>query len=496
MITIADLLKDLPATLAHGSDAVQVSTVVEDSRDAVPGSLFVARRGAQADGRAFIQDAHQRGAVAVLSADPTDIPPELVSVVTSDVAGLSARIAERCAGSPSQCLAVVGVTGTNGKTTTCALLRHVIHATGHRCGLIGTVEVDDGTTTHPASLTTPGADRLSRWLRQMHDNKCAACAMEVSSHALDQQRTAGITFRGAIFTNLSGDHLDYHGSMDDYANAKAMLFKQLPPTGFAIINIDDAHAPRMVQACRAEVITVSSRGGQASYIANVHDVTRAGVDLTVHLPGEDIALRIPLLGRHNVENALLTIAAAERLGLDRHAILDAVRTAPSPPGRLERVTSIDAPFDVIVDYAHTDDALANVLTALRPIVPLTGRLRVVFGCGGDRDTTKRPRMARIAHRLADEVIVTSDNPRTEDPDRIIEDVLQGIPAAQREATYRTPDRAAAIEYAIDTLRPDDVVLIAGKGHEDYQIIGTERRPFDDRVIATDALQRIHGLVPA
>jgi len=496
MMTLRDLIGDLPIACDDAREDVAVTSIVEDSREADHGALFVARSGAVQDGRRFITDARERGAVAVLTDRIAEVPSEMVALRTKaqDVAAFGAILAERHAGSPSSALDVIGVTGTNGKTTTCMLLRSLLNTIGHRCGLMGTVELDDGVQRSPAALTTPAATTISTWLRRMVDNDCRACAMEVSSHALEQRRPAGVRFRVAVFTNLSGDHLDYHDTIDAYASAKARLFEQLDDDAVAVVNIDDAAASRMIERTAARIVTVSTRDDHpdADYRALVHEVTRHGLDLTVRIDGASHDLRLPMLGRHNVENALCALAACDAINMPRRAVLEALHAVPTPPGRLERITPVDAPFDVLVDYAHTDDALANVLTAIRPIVPPEGRLRVLFGCGGDRDRTKRPRMARVAASLADEIIITSDNPRTEDPARIIDDALAGLDAEGRRLTAHDVDRAAAIDHAVRTMRPGDVLLIAGKGHEDYQIIGTTKRPFDDRAVGRSALSRHHG----
>ena len=423
-------------------------------------------------------------------------------------------------GEPWQRLRMVGITGTNGKTTTAYLVRHLMNAAGVRCGLIGTVAVDDGSGDRTATLTTPGAAELVRLLARMTRHGLGACAMEVSSHALHQGRVAALQFDVGVFTNLTGDHLDYHGSMEAYADAKAMLFHQLKPGAAAVVNADDvwaqrvaagagrvietrvypeADAPRRADSGRhAHGIEDPGGGDSTPFEARILASDATGSRVRVHGPdfrgGMEVGL--PLVGRHNVSNALQAVAAVWSVGVlpDGEALQRALETLPAAPGRLERVTLDDSEDEelptVLVDYAHTHDALENVLRAVRPTVAEGGRLIVVFGCGGDRDRTKRPRMGRVASELADEVWVTSDNPRTEEPGAIIAEIIQGMNEVVRRVDA---DRARAIAGAIASASPMDTVLIAGKGHEDYQEIGDgaggkRRVRFDDRVQAAAALR--------
>jgi UDP-N-acetylmuramoyl-L-alanyl-D-glutamate--2,6-diaminopimelate ligase len=496
-MSLADLIRESPVEVASGAPDVVIASVTDDSRRAADGALFVARRGTTAHGDAYIDDAVRRGATAVLSDGPAAARPGVVHLRCADPAAMAARLAERLAGEPSTTLALVGVTGTNGKTTVATLIRHVLTAAGLPCGLIGTVHVDLGpgdaaSGPEPAALTTPSACETSALLGRMVARGCRACAMEVSSHALDQGRTSGLRFAGAVFTNLSGDHLDYHGTMDAYAAAKASLFAGLPADGWAVINADDPAASLMART-DADVVFTSVDDPGADCRAAVLDASIDGARVRFTGPWGEFETQLPLPGRHNVANALQAAAVGSRLGLDADALRAALATASAPPGRLEPVSGPDDDCTVLVDYAHTDDALDNVLAALRPLVPADRRLRVVFGCGGDRDRTKRPRMAAAACRWADDVVVTSDNPRTEDPESIVDDVLAGIPASHRDRAVRRTDRDAAIRAAIATADAGDVVVIAGKGHEDYQIVGTTKRPFDDRVVARAALDARAGV---
>lgn len=496
---IAELIDGLPVQLARGAQASEIAEVVEDSRQVVPGCLFIARGGTKTDGRRFIDDAIARGAAAVLTDDASAVGSTCAALLARDVAQAAAQIAERFHGHPSSQLKLIGITGTNGKTTTTYLVRHLLRSAGIRCGLIGTVEIDDGSHAVPAELTTPPAIALSRLVRQMVANDCGACVMETSSHALHQKRTAGLNFHIGVFTNITGDHLDYHLTMDAYLAAKAILFESLPVSGFAIVNGDDPAWERMAQRTRAKLIRCSLQDESADWFARVGNQSLNAIEVEFKATADFMACQLPLIGRHNVMNALQALAVCSALGISNDVLAQSIATCKAPPGRLEPVTKSDDPFAVLVDYAHTDDALENVLRALRPILSAngSGRLRVVFGCGGDRDRTKRPRMANIACKYADDVIITSDNPRTEDPHAIIEEIRTGIPPHKLGNVICIPDRKAAIETAIERTGDGDIVLIAGKGHEDYQIVGTVKRPFDDRKIAAAALaNRLSGVSAA
>jgi len=479
--------------LVRGSAPTEILDITEDSRDVAPGTLFVARRGGSHDGRRFIPDAIGRGAAAVLTDRPAPEVDEQVAVLLAEDVPLAASArAERFFGDPSRRLTLIGVTGTNGKTTTAFLVRHLLNHAGRRCGLMSTVLVDDGRESAPASLTTPPGIEISRALGRMVANGCDAAVMETSSHALHQGRTAALRFAIAAFSNLSGDHLDYHASMTEYAEAKAILFDSLDADGVAIVNADDPVSERMLRSTRARTMRVGLEADRTDCRAEILGIDPGGTDVAFHTPRGAFELRLPLVGAHNVANALLAAAIVAEAGLDDDAIRAGLAACAAPPGRLEPVTTPDDPFAVLVDYAHTDAALANVLRAVRGIVPGGGRLVLVFGCGGDRDRTKRPRMAQAACHFADRIIVTSDNPRTEDPERIVEDILEGVDADSRPRTEAIVDRRQAIHRAIETGRAGDVVLIAGKGHEDYQIIGETKHPFDDRQVAREALEAVRG----
>ena len=532
---IADLIHGLDIRLASGSAGgeIRICDITEDSRTALPGSLFVARKGEKSDGRQFIKAAIDAGAAAVLVDDAaTKLPSPakghtpVALLVTPDIMLASAALAERFYGNPSGTLTMIGVTGTKGKTTTTYLIHQILNSLGVRCGLIGTVCIDDGVETAPASLTTPPALEVSRTLARMVEAGCTACVMEVSSHSLHQRRVAGaggVGFRAGVFTNLSGDHLDYHGTMEHYAAAKAMLFASLPAEGVAVVNIGDPAHSGMVRSCPAPVIRcaidtpLAVRGGTAADTLRTARIIATGsafTDVEFAGPWGHQTCRIPLAGEFNVMNALQAVATVHALyggsGEDDFSfaiIAEALARCASPPGRLENVTDDTSPLTVLVDYAHTDDALKNVLVTLRRSLEqrakagASGQLRCVFGCGGDRDKTKRPRMGRVAAELADQIVITSDNPRTENPDAIIAEVLAGVPADAQPRVTVEPDRERAIHAAVKRAEPGDIVLIAGKGHETYQILPDPRKPgatvtrdFDDREVARSAL-RARGISP-
>ena len=477
----------------------EVIAVTDDSRAAGPGMLFVARRGATLDGLAFVRDALSRGAVGV-AVPQSDAQRALafvegaVALVTYDAArrALVGELAHEAAGRPAARLRAIGVTGTNGKTTVTYLLRHLLGACGVKCGLVGTVVTDDGRGERPSSLTTPSATQLADLLSRMVRHGCTAAAMEVSSHALDQSRVAGIGFSYAVFTNLTGDHLDYHGSMDAYAAAKARLFESLDRGAVAVVNADDLAHAHMARGCAARVVRCSMTDASADCMVRVHRMRPDGMACAMHGPWGVLEVDLPLAGLHNAMNALQALAVASAMEVPAAPLERALSTCTAPPGRLQPVSTPDDGIAVLVDYAHTDDALLNVLRAVRQTLEPGGRVITVFGCGGDRDRTKRPRMAAVACANSDAVIVTSDNPRTEDPAAIVRDILAGVPGAGGADVESVLDRADAIARAVQLAKPGDAVIVAGKGHEDYQIVGTERRPFDDRVVARAALAARRG----
>jgi UDP-N-acetylmuramoyl-L-alanyl-D-glutamate--2,6-diaminopimelate ligase len=495
-----ELVRGLRITIVSEPTPIRVCDITEDSRTVMPGSLFIARPGLKVDGRRYINDAIESGACAIMT--DASIPADQLSpgarnvalLHSDDLARSTAGLAERFFGEPSKKLQVVGITGTNGKTTTAHLTHRLLNASGVRAGMIGTVHVDDGSEVAPASMTTPPALEMSQTLSTMVESGCRAAVLEVSSHALAQHRVGAIDFDVAIFTNLSGDHLDYHKDMEAYAAAKAMLFEGLRESALAVVAAEDPASRRMIRDCRARVLACTT--GEAEP-CSVQWQFAGGHGMAVQLRGPwgSVEANVPILGAHNAMNLLEAVAAAHELGVDADHLRRAVSLVEMPPGRLEPIgqPGPERPFRIYVDYAHTDDALRRALEAARGQVEGEGKLRVVFGCGGERDRSKRPRMGEVAATGADVVIVTSDNPRSESPAAIIDEVLSGVPDHRRPAVQVDADREAAIRHAIEGAGPGDVVVIAGKGHETYQILpdgqgGVSRRAFDDRLVVRLALR--------
>jgi UDP-N-acetylmuramoyl-L-alanyl-D-glutamate--2,6-diaminopimelate ligase len=461
---------------ATGNLDVSIDALAHDSRAVEPGTCFFALKGERADGHLFIDKAVQHGATAVVCESPPSATPDGVALVTvTDSRAALAEAAAEYFRHPSRELRLVGVTGTNGKTTTAYLLHHVLTALGETTGLIGTIEVRIGDEVKATTHTTPDALALGALLREMADAGCTACAMVVSSHALDQQRVRGQRFAAAVFTNLSHDHLDYHGTVEAYRHAKATLFAGLDAGAVAIVNRDDAAWRAMVEDAAARTVTYGASGAGPAADVPFEVEENAPDGLRLRLDGE--VRRFRLAGAFNAYNLAAAYAVARALGHGKAEVLDALAEAPPPPGRLETIRAADGTV-AIVDYAHTPDALDNVLRTVREMVSGAAALTCVFGCGGDRDRTKRPEMGAIAERRVDRVILTNDNPRTEDPAAILDEIRAGM--NDPDAATVIPDRAEAIRRAVETAAPGDVLVIAGKGHETYQIVGTERRDFDDR----------------
>lgn len=477
---IKELVQGLPVTCSPSIGDVVITDIVEDTRDVSPGSLFIARSGKRFDGRTLIPIARDAGAAAVLSDEHGASQSSMPAISASDPASLGLIMADRLFGNPTSRLPVIAITGTNGKTTTATYLQHMIAPSA---GLIGSIEIDDTVDRTPSRLTTPGGLLLRRFMARMIANDCRYLVMEASSHGIALGRMNGLRIAGAIMTNLSGDHLDFHGTMDRYQAAKRALFASLPPTAFAVLNMDDPSAAVMAASTRARLIRCRMK---SDGFADVR-VRRTNGDL-VELDGQDGTFKacLPMPGDHNAMNLAQAHAAAMAIGLSPDS--DRLSMIPTPRGRLEPIDGNGFGARIYVDFAHTDEALHTALKALRPLVESDGRLIVVFGCGGDRDRTKRPRMGAVASQLADVVVVTSDNPRTESPQEIICDVLAGI--QEGRAVEVEPDRAAAIEMAINLADQRDIILIAGKGHESVQLVGSQTLPFDDRQVAADILGRI------
>jgi UDP-N-acetylmuramoyl-L-alanyl-D-glutamate--2,6-diaminopimelate ligase len=458
-----------------------------DSRHVKPGDVFVALQGLKAAGADFAADAVRRGAVAVVAEGATNEETAVPWVIVPDARAAMASLAAELYGHPSRSMQVVGITGTNGKTTTAYLLRAVFESAGKKCGLLGTVAYSIGDQELPAARTTPEAPDVQRMFRQMVDAGCRACVMEVSSHALALRRIDDTVFAAAVFTNLTRDHLDYHGDMESYFAAKRRLFDMLPPGAPAVINLDDPRSDSLRRAVSTPVTYAINK--PADVTPGPLTLTFEGLEFDARTPTGDVRVKSRLVGRPNVSNILATVAVAIALDVPQGAIEEGLARLSGVPGRFELVSSGEDDITVVIDYAHTDDALKNLLETARPLAPR--RVITVFGCGGDRDRTKRPLMGAVAARLSDVVVLTSDNPRTEDPARIIEEIKRGVPPASDRgaATFAIVDRKEAIQFAIRKAEPGDLVLLAGKGHEQTQMIGTDELTFDEAAIARAALER-------
>ncbi|GBC93436.1 UDP-N-acetylmuramoyl-L-alanyl-D-glutamate--2, 6-diaminopimelate ligase [bacterium HR15] len=505
MKPLSELLQGIGLRWTLHRDA-SIRGIQVDSRRVQQGDLFVALTGAHHDGHHFLSDALARGAAALLVSNTDAVPPDTPAWAwVENTRDALWRIAQRFYDDPSRQLLVVGVTGTNGKTTTTYLMRAIFETAGLPCALIGTLgaqlpcsptlsplpngsEPSDSTESLYTGLTTPETFEIQAILKQAVERGARAAVMEVSSHALDQRRADGVRFDAAIFTNLTQDHLDYHPTMEAYAQAKLRLFTELARQSGkpfrAIINLDAEWGAWFAERAEGDLWTYGTHP-HARVRAEQIQLNKDGIQFMVHIADREPSLQptrfpvqIRLSAPHNVQNTLGAVAAALSLRLPVEAIQQGLLRVERVPGRFERVP-IDAPFEVIVDYAHTPDALARLLQAARMLQP--SRLTLLFGCGGDRDPTKRPKMGAIAAELADRVILTSDNPRTEPPERILQQILEGIPAEWRHKVVAVePDRRTAIALALQEAVPGEIILLAGKGHEEYQIIGTVKFPFSDR----------------
>ena len=489
---LVDALRDLtveplPAGVNRNAS---IASIAYDSRRVVPGAIFVALKGLRADGGAFAEQAASRGAMAIVSESPGPKSIAIPSIVVRDARLALARLADRFFDHPSRHMPVIGVTGTNGKTTTSYLLASVLDAAGLRAGMLGTVAYRIGGEDREASRTTPEAPDVQQLLSEMLQRGGKSAVMEVSSHALSLKRVDGMRFAAGVFTNLTRDHLDFHEDMEAYFAAKRRLFEMLPADAPAVINMDDPRGASLVEISQRPVtyaINVAADVAPGSI-----EMTLAGLRFDIKTPNGTARIASKLVGRPNVYNILAATAAASAIGIAASAIETGISNLPGVPGRFEVVSEPADDVTVVVDYAHTDDALRNLLETARPLA--AKRIITVFGCGGDRDRTKRPLMGMVAARLSDVVVITSDNPRSEDPARIIEEIERGIPAGS-QASSRAPsvesivDRATAIERAVSAAAPGDLVLIAGKGHEKYQQIGDRVLPFDDGEVAKAALAR-------
>ncbi|MBI2191733.1 MAG: UDP-N-acetylmuramoyl-L-alanyl-D-glutamate--2,6-diaminopimelate ligase [Planctomycetes bacterium] len=491
-MNLVNLQKAIPDASCWDFEACEIAGLTHDSRSVKRDYAFFAIAGHRDDGHRYVEEALERGARAlVVGRRLPRLSRPVPQLVVQDVRLALAHAARLFYGVPSQRVRVSAITGTNGKTSTTYLSQAMLESDGFRVGRMTTVTVDVGSRCFPATHTTPESVDIQGYLAEMRESGLQVAVMEASSHALDQGRLAGVDVETAVFTNLTPDHLDYHGDMDGYRESKAKLFEMLSPAGWAIVNQDDPSSVRLVRGCRARQLGYGLEDS-ADVTAEVQAAAATGTRFLLRTPAGSEEMWSPLLGRHNVYNVLAAAANALALGAHLPAVCSAVAAFQGVPGRLQRVDR-GQPFTVLVDYAHTADALRNVLGTLRPL-RAGGRLLLVFGCGGDRDRTKRPRMAEAAEALSDFFWITSDNPRTEDPEQIFRDILSGVsPRARFELVA---DRRAAIAAAIAAARPRDIVLIAGKGHENVQIVGARRLHFDDVEEAAGALERRAESEPA
>lgn len=479
---LKQIIKEAGVKATAGDINVEINAIVFDSRKCAPGSLFVAINGTASDGHEYIGKAVEKGAVAVICEREADCGAATRVVVENSRKAL-AMAASAFYDNPSSKLNLVGITGTNGKTTTVTLLHKLFTKLGYHCGLLSTISNYIGNVKYEADHTTPDPVELNMLLAKMVEEGCEYCFMEVSSHSIDQDRILGLTFRGAIFSNLTHDHLDYHKSFENYLYCKKRFFDSLPSSAFAIVNVDDRNGMVMVQNTKATVKTISCMK-MADYRCRILEETMDG--MLLKLDGEEVWTRF--IGRHNAYNLLSVYVTAIMLGADKEEVLTEMSTLEAVSGRLEYLRG---PRDLtaVVDYAHTPDALENVLRTLRKSAD--GRTLIcLFGCGGDRDRTKRPEMAAIAAKYADRIVVTSDNPRTENPEEIIAQIKEGFDAGEMRKVVFITDRREAIRTALMFAPEGAVVLVAGKGHEDYQIIGTEKIHFDDKEVIAETYKEL------
>ena len=486
-------LRDLVGSLgdlfveATGDQSTRITGVQYDSRKVVPGDLFFCVPGAKHDGHDHALEAVAAGAVALCAERPTGAG--IPEVFVGDVRRAMPLLSAAAYGHPANELQMIGITGTNGKTTTAYLVSSILDAAGHKTGLIGTIETRIGDERRPGVRTTPESLDLQRLLAEMRDAGVGAVAMEVTSHALSLNRVDGIRYDAAVFTNLTQDHLDFHDSMEDYFSAKASLFDgQRSEKG--AINVDDPYGRRVMEEAKTPSVGFGATEG-AEIRATEVDLTATGSTFTLTTPKGEARIKTSLVGPFNVSNCLAAAAATLQIGVPLDAIEEGTRDLTAVPGRFE---SVDAgqPFAVIVDYAHTPDSLDNVLNAAKRVAAVAnGRVIVAFGCGGDRDRGKRPLMGIVAAKIADFVIVTSDNPRSEQPDAIVGEIIEGVVTERTDGPDATlVDRRAAIARALEEARPNDVVVIAGKGHETGQEFADHTIPFDDRIVAREVLKEL------
>lgn len=460
---------------------MEISDISYDSRCTAKGDVFVAIKGFESDGHKYVKNAENNGAVCIVCEDVPDC--ELPYIVVEDSRLALALMSKRYFGNPAETMKLIGVTGTNGKTTVTLLIKHMLERSMNaRVGLIGTNANMIMSQALPTERTTPESYELQKLFREMADAGCTHVVMEVSSHSLTLHRVAGLRFEIGIFTNLTQDHLDFHGTMGKYAKSKAQLFSMCER---GAVNLDDEYAPLMLREAKCEILCYSLEKNEASIVSKDIRLGAEGVRFCAVTPDGLHMTSLPIPGKFSVYNALSVISCGVLLGIDTHTVCDTLSTAPGVKGRVE-VVPTGRDFTVIIDYAHTPDALENVLKSMKEIAK--GRVVALFGCGGDRDRTKRHIMGAIAAKYADVVVVTSDNPRTEEPEAIIADIVEGLKGTKTPYMV-IEDRRLAIAWAIDNARRDDIIVLAGKGHETYQIVGKEKHHMDEREIIAEHLER-------
>jgi UDP-N-acetylmuramoyl-L-alanyl-D-glutamate--2,6-diaminopimelate ligase len=472
-------------TLVQSENGPHIRT---DSRLVKDGDVFVAVKGTEYDGHDFIDQALANGARYIVCQNDEQHTVQNgrhESLFVDDTTKAASILAQASAGNPASKLTNLAVTGTNGKTTVAFLVQSIIRQASHKCGLIGTVMYDTCSgSIHRAPLTTPDCLDIAAKQKEMVENGAKYMVIEASSHALSQNRLAQINFKAAAFTNLSGDHLDYHKTKEEYLAAKTRLFSALAADSVAVLNKQSPEAEFIAGQTKGRLLWYAV-DEEADLAAHIESMDISGTVFTLEHSGQSSIVKTPLLGLYNISNCLAAAGLCLAAGFEPDAVTAGLSALKGVPGRLEKIDAGD--FSVIIDYAHTDDALKNVLTTLKPLCK--GKLRAVFGCGGDRDRTKRPRMARVVEELADFIFVTSDNPRTENPSSIINEIVAGFKKDGAQTITIEPDRKKAIELAIESAEKDDIILIAGKGHEDYQIIGKQKFHFSDKEIAQECISR-------
>lgn len=481
------VLKNIPVKQVKGSKDLEITGICANSKLVAPGNLFIAKKGRSEDGSQYIPEAIAAGAAAIVTDIYDPLLKHTTQIIHPDTSLIEGMIANQYYEFPSNELYLVGITGTNGKTTTSFLIKHLLEKIHGPCGLIGTIEYIIGQNRYQATRTTPDICMNQKMLREMLHQKCTSAVMEVTSHALDQGRVNGIDYDTAVFTNLTLDHLDYHQTMENYCAAKNKLFfnlydgkkkKAKPGPKTAVVNIDSPWHHKILEGCQAKKITYGIDNPTADVRAKDIKLTSFQTSLLLSHKGHEIPFAWPFAGRFNVYNLLAAVSVGLSRGISLEAIASIMQSATCAPGRLEFVPN-PLKLKIYVDFAHTDDALANVLECLQELK--TGRIITIFGCGGDRDRLKRPRMAQVSEEFSDVVIVTSDNPRSEDPGSIVREIVKGFKPGFPYIVEL--DRKKAIEQAIDMANPDDIILIAGKGHETYQIFAHKMIEFDDRSVA-------------